>query len=209
MALIVGSLFYNLSEDTSSFFVRGSLLFFAVLLNAFGSALEVSFIPQDIRISLAANYFQILALYAQRPIVEKHGRYALYHPSAEGVASMLTDVPYKILNAITFNVPLYFLTNLRREADAFFFFLLISFTITLVMSMLFRTVGSVTKSLAQAMAPTSVVILAMVMYTGFVIPTSYMLGWIRWVRYVNPIGKLYFSATSCSVVVSNINSIWL
>ena len=42
MSLIVGSLFYDLSEDTSSFFVRGSLLFFAVLLNAFGSALEVS-----------------------------------------------------------------------------------------------------------------------------------------------------------------------
>ena len=41
MALIVGSLFYNLDEDTNSFFVRGSLLFFAVLLNAFGSALEV------------------------------------------------------------------------------------------------------------------------------------------------------------------------
>ena len=140
---------------------------------------------------MPAKFLQILALYAQRPIVEKHGRYALYHPSAEGVASMLTDVPYKILNAITFNVPLYFLTNLRREADAFFFFLLISFTITLVMSMLFRTVGSITRSLAQAMAPTSVVILALVMYTGFVIPTPYMLGWIRWIRHVNPIGKLY------------------
>lgn len=39
---------------------------------------------------------QILSLYAQRPIVEKHTRYALYHPSAEGMASMLTDMPYKV-----------------------------------------------------------------------------------------------------------------
>lgn len=112
---------------------------------------------------------------------------------------MITDVPYKIINAITFNVPLYFLTNLRREADAFFFFLLVSFMITLVMSMLFRTVGSITKSLAQAMAPTSVVILALVMYTGFVIPTPYMLGWIRWIRHVNPIGKCSIIGLLCEV----------
>ena len=41
MALIIGSVFYNLQHDTSSFYSRGALLFFAVLLNAFSSALEV------------------------------------------------------------------------------------------------------------------------------------------------------------------------
>ena len=41
MALVVASVFYNLPYGTSSFFERGSLLFFAVLLNAFASALEV------------------------------------------------------------------------------------------------------------------------------------------------------------------------
>jgi hypothetical protein len=40
--LIIGSVFYQLPEDTSSFYSRGALLFFAVLLNAFSSALEVS-----------------------------------------------------------------------------------------------------------------------------------------------------------------------
>lgn len=41
-ALIVSSVFYNLTQNTSSFFQRGVLLFFACLINAFGSALEVS-----------------------------------------------------------------------------------------------------------------------------------------------------------------------
>jgi len=45
MALIIGSVFYNLPEDTSSFYGRGALLFFAVLLNAFASALEVCPMP--------------------------------------------------------------------------------------------------------------------------------------------------------------------
>ena len=169
MALVIGSVFYNLADDTNSFFERGALLFFAILMNAFGSALE------------------ILTLYAQRPIVEKHARYAFYHPSAEAFASMLTDMPYKILNTITFNLVLYFLTNLRRTPGAFFFFILISFFLTLTMSMLFRLIASVSRTLSQAMAPAAILILAIVIYTGFAIPTPYLLGWSRWINYLDPV----------------------
>jgi ATP-binding cassette subfamily G (WHITE) protein 2 (PDR) len=169
MALIISSVFYNLPSTTSSFYLRSALLFFAILMNAFGSALE------------------ILTLYAQRPIVEKHSRYALYHPSAEAFASMLTDLPYKILNAITFNLVLYFMTNLRREPGNFFFFVLISFTLTLVMSMFFRSIAALSRSLVQALAPAAILILGLVMYTGFAIPPNYMLGWSKWIRYINPV----------------------
>jgi ATP-binding cassette subfamily G (WHITE) protein 2 (PDR) len=41
MALIIGSVFFNLPQSTGSFYSRSAMLFFAVLLNAFGSALEV------------------------------------------------------------------------------------------------------------------------------------------------------------------------
>lgn len=41
MALVIGSVFYNLSNDTSTLYSRGALLFFAILLAAFSSALEV------------------------------------------------------------------------------------------------------------------------------------------------------------------------
>ena len=42
IALIIGSVFYNLPNSTSSFYSRGALLFFAILTNTFSSALEVS-----------------------------------------------------------------------------------------------------------------------------------------------------------------------
>lgn len=175
MALIIGSVFYNMQQTTESFFQRGAVLFFAVLMNAFGSALE------------------ILTLYAQRPIVEKHSRYALYHPSAEAFASMLTDMPYKVLNAIFFNLVLYFLANLRREPGPFFFFIFVSFIATLVMSMLFRTIASVSRTLSQAMAPAAIIILAIVTFTGFAIPTPYMLGWCRWINWLDPIAFAFES----------------
>ncbi|KAI1408621.1 ABC-2 type transporter-domain-containing protein [Hypoxylon sp. FL1857] len=175
MALIIGSVFYNLQENTSSFFQRGALLFFACLMNAFASALE------------------ILTLYAQRPIVEKHSRYALYHPSAEAVASMLCDMPYKIANAIVFNIALYFITNLRREPGAFFFFLLITFSTVLVMSMIFRTIASASRTLSQAMVPAALLILDLVIFTGFVIPIDYMLKWCRWLNYLDPLAYAFES----------------
>ncbi|EFZ02795.1 ABC transporter [Metarhizium robertsii] len=173
MALIIGSVFYNLDDTSSSFFQRGALLFFACLMNAFASALE------------------ILTLYAQRPIVEKHARYALYHPSAEAIASMLCDMPYKIANSIIFNITLYFMTNLRREPGPFFFFLLISFSTVMVMSMIFRTIASASRTLFQALVPAAILILDLVIFTGFVLPKQYMLGWCRWLSYIDPLGYAF------------------
>ena len=40
--IIIGSVFYHLLPNTGSFYSRGVLLFFAILLNAFSSFLEVS-----------------------------------------------------------------------------------------------------------------------------------------------------------------------
>lgn len=113
--LIVRSVFYNLSESAGSLFHRGMIIFTSLILNAFASILE------------------ILTLYAKRRIVEKHNRYALYHPSAEALAAMLVDLPYKVINAIVVNTTLYFMANLRLSAGPFFFFLLISFSSTLTM----------------------------------------------------------------------------
>ncbi|KAF4470632.1 ABC-2 type transporter [Fusarium albosuccineum] len=168
-ALIISSIFYNLPGNTTSFFRRTLLLFMIILINGFGSILE------------------IMTLYTKRKIVEKHARYAFYHPSAEALSAMVTDLPYKIVNSLLLNITLYFMCNLRREAGPFFFFLLVSFTLTLTMSMMFRFIGSVTKTISQALAPSSILLLALVLYTGFTIPRSYMQDWLGWLRWINPV----------------------
>lgn len=43
LAMIISSIFYNLPSDTGSFFSRAVLLFFAILLNAFSSFMEVRY----------------------------------------------------------------------------------------------------------------------------------------------------------------------
>jgi hypothetical protein len=55
------------------------------------------------------------------------------------------------------------------------------------MSMVFRTFGAASRSLSQALVPAALLILGLVIYTGFTIPTRDMLGWSRWMNYINPI----------------------
>ncbi|KKK23290.1 hypothetical protein ARAM_005641 [Aspergillus rambellii] len=175
MALIVSSVFFNLGPTTADFFSRGSLLFFAILLNAFSSSLE------------------ILTLWQQRPIVEKHYKYALYHPSAEAISSMIVDLPAKVLVSIVFNLILYFMTHLRRTPGHFFVFYLFSFTTTLTMSNIFRWIGAISRSMAQAMVPSSIFMMILVIYTGFTIPVRDMHPWFRWLNYLNPIAYAFES----------------
>ncbi|CAI7643179.1 unnamed protein product [Penicillium discolor] len=192
MALVLGSIFFNLHNDTNSFYGRGGLIFFALLLSAFASVLE------------------ILTLYEHRPIIEKHNRFALYHPSAEAVASMLSDIPYKVLNTFCFNLTLYLMANLRREAGPIFFFLLVAFLSTMVTSSLFRTIASVSRTMSQAMVPAALLVLGLIMYTGFTMPTMYMPGWSRWMAYINPLSYAFESLMinefhdrnfACSVII--------
>ena len=97
------------------------------------------------------------------------------------------DMPYKIGNAVIFNPVLYFMTNLRREPGSFFYFILITFSLNLTMSMLFRMIASVSRTRSQALAPAAIIILALVLFTGFAIPTRYMLSWSRWINYIDPV----------------------
>lgn len=79
---------------------------------------------------------------------------------------MITDIPYKLTNSICFNLVLYFMANLRREPGPFFFFLFVSLIVTFVMSMMFRTIASVTRSLEEALAPTAIIITALVIVSA-------------------------------------------
>jgi ABC-type multidrug transport system ATPase subunit len=172
MSLIISSVFYNTPDNTDSFNRRGSLIFFAIMISAFSSGQE------------------IMTIWVQRPIVEKHLKYALYRPSAEAISALIVELPSKIILAVVFTLIIYFIPNLRRTVRNFFVFFLYSLTTTLVMSNIFRFIGAISRSVAQAMPPASVVMLILVMYTGFIIPIRNMHTWNRWLNYVTPMGVM-------------------
>jgi ABC-type multidrug transport system ATPase subunit len=169
IALIVGSLYYGGGNTTSDATSKVSTLFIAILCNALTAVSEIA------------------GLYLQRPIVEKQASYRFIHPACEAIAGIASDIPIKFIVAVCFNLVLYFLAGLRREAGNFFLFFLVSFISTFVMSAVFRTMAAITKTIAQAMTLAGVLILALVIYTGFVIAPPQMHPWFGWIRWINPI----------------------
>lgn len=159
----------SVTNSSQGFFAFGAVLFFAILLNALIAISEIN------------------SLYSQRPIVEKHASYAFYHPATEAIAGVISDIPVKFMLAVAFNIILYFLAGLRREPSQFFIYFLIVFISMFVMSAVFRTMAALTKTVSQAMALSGVLVLAIVVYTGFVVPVNYMHPWFSWIRYLNPI----------------------
>jgi len=57
----------------------------------------------------------------------------------------------------------------------------------MVMSMIFRTIGSASRTLFQALVPAGLLMLDLIIFVGFVIPPRDMLPWCRWLNYLNPI----------------------
>jgi ATP-binding cassette subfamily G (WHITE) protein 2 (PDR) len=172
-ALIIGSVFYGTPLSTGSFFAKGSVLFFAVLLSALQSIVEIN------------------TLYAQRPIVAKHKSYAFYHPFTEAVAGIVADLPIKFCVTTVFNIILYFLAGLRAEPSQFFIFFLFNFMAMLTMSAIFRSTAAVTKTISAALAIAGIMVLWIVIYTGFTMQRSYMHPWFKWTSWINPVAYAF------------------
>ncbi len=106
---------------------------------------------------------------------------------------MVCDLPCKVISTFFFNVPLYWMANLRHEPGSFFVFLLFGFTTTLTMSTILRTISQTSRTIHQALTPAAMFILGLVIYTGFILPTSSMQGWLRWIGYLNPLSYAFES----------------
>ncbi|RHZ44991.1 uncharacterized protein CDV56_102336 [Aspergillus thermomutatus] len=167
MSLIIGSIYYGTPNASAGFQSKGAALFFAVLMNALISITEIN------------------SLYDQRPIIEKQASYAFVHPWTEAFGGIVSDIPVKFVSAVVLNIIFYFLAGLIQ----FFIFFVLTFLSTLAMSGIFRTLAASTKTLAQAMSMAGVIVLAIVIYTGFVIPVPQMssIPWFSWIRWINPV----------------------
>ncbi len=59
--------------------------------------------------------------------------------------------------------------------------------------MIYRTIGAASRTLAQALVPVAIIILALIIYAGFILPVGDMGPWFRWINYLNPIAYAFES----------------
>lgn len=117
--------------------------------------------------------------------------YRFCHPAAEALAGVISDAPVKLIIALCFNVILYFLAGLSPTASQFFVFFLFTILVRFTMSAMFRTVAAATKTVSQALAIAGILVLVIVIYTGYTIPKPYMHPWFKWLVWLNPLAYAF------------------
>ncbi len=165
-SLVLGTLFRNQTHSTQSLFIFASSLFYSVLVPALQSMAEFQ------------NTF------AQRSLVLKHKRYQFYRPLAYAFGLVVTDMIWKIV-VVAYNIPLYWLTNFQRTPSHFFIWFLTVYVEHICLSMFFRAIAIVSRSMNKAILPVGIFFNCFVLYTGLYVPAPQMQVWLKWFRYLN------------------------
>lgn len=169
VALVAGSLFYNLSETTGSLFMRQGALFYPILQFGMNSMAEVT------------------ASFMGRPIISRHKRFAFARPAAHAVACVATDIPITIVFFSLFEIVYYFMVGFAMDAGSFFTQWFVYILLTLNLSSYFRMVGAWCKHFGLASQISGWSMMVLMVYAGYLIPVPQMHPWFRWITYINPV----------------------
>ncbi|KAF1989863.1 ABC drug exporter AtrF [Aulographum hederae CBS 113979] len=174
--LIVGSLFYGESLDTSGAFSRGGALFFSVL---FLGWLQLS---------------ELMKAVSGRAVIARHHDYAFYRPSAVSIARVVTDIPIIFAMVVPFTVIMYFLTNLDVNVSKFWIYFLFVYASTIMITALYRMFAALSPTIDDSVRFSGIALNLLVIYTGYVIPKPQLIEqyiWFGWLYYINPLSYAF------------------
>jgi ATP-binding cassette, subfamily G (WHITE), member 2, SNQ2 len=175
IAIVLGTLYYNLGSTSASAFSKGGLIFISLLFNAFQAFAELG------------------STMTGRPVVNKHKAYAFHRPSALWIGQILVDQVFSATQVLLFSIIVYFMCGLVREAGAFFTFYLMILSGNIAMTLFFRIIGCISPDFDYAIKFAVVLITFFVVTSGYLIQYQSEHVWIRWIYWVNALG-LAFSA---------------
>jgi len=105
----------------------------------------------------------------------------MYKPSSFGLAQIVLDIPVILVHNLLFAVVLYFLAGLQRTPGKFFVFVLTLSLSTLCMTAFFRMWGCASKTFDDATKYSGLLLLALILYSGYLIPYQAMHPWFIWI----------------------------
>lgn len=154
IAIVLGTLYLNLGHTSASAFSKGGLLFIALLHNVFSS------------------FSELAGTMTGRAVVNKHRAYAFHRPSALWIAQIFVDQIFAATQVMVFAIIVYFMTNLARDAGAFFTFYLLLLSANMSMTLFFRILGCISPDFDYAAKFATVGITLMITTAGYLIRKS-------------------------------------
>ncbi|KAJ9110634.1 hypothetical protein QFC19_001463 [Naganishia cerealis] len=168
-ALIMGSLFYQIPENSQGLFLIGGTVFFSTVYHTLVAMNEVE------------------ATFKGRPVLAKQKSFAFFHPLAFVLAQIVGDIPVLFVQVVLFAVILYFMTGLQATAGSFLTYFAIVFSTTMCMTAFFRMIGTGFSTFNNASKFSGLAVVIFFTYSGYVIYKSQMHPWFSWIFYIDPL----------------------
>lgn len=175
IAIVLGTLYFDLGQTSASAFSKGGLLFVSLLFNAFQAFSELG------------------STMTGRPIVNKHKAYAFHRPSALWIGQIFVDTAFSATQILVFSIIVYFMTNLNRTAGAFFTYYLLILVGNIAMTLYFRIIGCLSPDFDYAIKFAVVTVTLFILTSGYLIQYQSQQVWLRWIFWINALGLAFAS----------------
>ncbi|KAI1311781.1 putative ABC multidrug transporter [Xylaria venustula] len=177
IALISGSLFYNLAATSDATFDRAGALYWPVLYLGLNCLSETT------------------ASFMGRPIFSRHKLFGFARPAAQAIACTLADIPFTIFGVSIFEIIYYFLAGFVRDGGKFFTQWFIYIVFTLCLLSFYRMIGAWNSHFGVASQIAGWSTMVIMVYAGYLIPIPKMHVWFRWIAYINPVQYTFSALT--------------
>ncbi|KAK9826588.1 hypothetical protein WJX74_004476 [Apatococcus lobatus] len=183
VGLIVGSLFGHLGHTPDRARSYFGVSFLCIMFLAMGSAIQMAIIMQT------------------KGIFFKQRDARFYPASAYVLGQTFTQMPFALLEAALFSAIVYFWVGFEASASCFFLFYFIIVCAILMQSCLFRMLACICPNMVLANAGGSVLLLVLIVSSGFVLVRKSIPGWWIWAYYMSP-----FAYALRAVVINEMRS---
>eukprot|EP01132_Coremiostelium_polycephalum_P000971 gene971-1236_t len=169
MGLILGSLYWNLSNDQSDGNNRSGLIFFSLLYVVFG------------------GFGTIGVYFSQRDVFQLQRNWKYYNTFSFFFSMIISEIPLTLVESVVFSTLVYWMCGLQSNPEKFIYFLVLNFVATIMAQALFRMVSSFTSTstIASALAPA--ILSPFILLSGFMVKKPAIPGWWIWVYWISPI----------------------
>lgn len=175
LGLVIGALFWRMPTTATGATTRNGLLFLLLLTVSVG------------------NFAQIQELFNMLQVFRKQRRAGFYEALPYFFAQWIVDVPMVFLESLLFVTIVYFMTGLSTVdgGKRYGYALLVIWTAAVAVNMMFKAVAYLTPYVDIAFIIGSVLVVLMVLSTGFLLAPSAIPPFLIWVYWLNPLHYAY------------------
>ncbi|CDW80123.1 abc transporter family protein [Stylonychia lemnae] len=129
----------------------------------------------------------LLAFQIERPIFLREKANKMYGVLPYYLAKSIIEIPVLVIQPMVWTIVVYFGVGLSITASQFFYYYLILFLLSLSSSSFGMFVSSLFNQQETALAIAPVILMPMIMFSGFFSNASTFQSWISWIQYISPI----------------------